>query len=79
MKKSHIWLIATAVIGAHALLFWLVADTNPLPKIPYVAPPNFVAKEATWTDQETGEKMVCREFKVSTKLAMPDALSLKRK
>ncbi len=78
MSRRQIVLIALAVIVAHAALFWLLSGTRPLPKIPPVSRPNFFAREARWEDKETGERYIIREFEVSTKLAMPDALMERR-
>ena len=61
-------LIAVAVMAAHALIFWLVAGARVLPNTPHVPPPNFGSRSAEITDPQTGEKMVYREFTVSTKL-----------
>lgn len=68
MKPRVIALIAVAVLAAHALFFWLVADAPALPKTPYVPPANFGSYTQEITDPQTGEKSVYREFTVSTKL-----------
>lgn len=78
MNRKQIALIVIAVILLHAGLFWAVSNTKPLPKKPYIPPPNFSAKEATWVDEKTGEKITYREFKVSTKLALPDVMMEKK-
>ncbi len=72
-RRQWIWVVL-GVVAAHLGLFWLVADTSALPKVTPIPRPTFVAKEAKWTDEVTGEKMVYREFSVSTRLAMPDVL-----
>lgn len=74
MKRSHLALLILGVIAFHGVGFWLISGTNPLPKVRSIPRPEFVGKEATFTDEETGRKMVYREFQVSTKLAFPDAL-----
>jgi len=62
------WLIAGVVL-AHLGAFYLVSGWNALPKAAFVPPPTFIAKEATWIDQATGETLTYREFQVSTRLA----------
>ena len=62
--------IAMGVLVAHMAIFMLIArirlDANP----PMPAPrPNFHVAEETVVDPETGEKIVHREIRVSTKLA----------
>ncbi len=68
MKRTTLFLIVLAVISAHALFFWLVANEKVLPQKPYVAPPNFGSRSAEIVDSNTGEKAIYREFTVSTKL-----------
>jgi len=75
MNRRTLFGIILAVAALHGLLFWLVADHNPLPKTTFIPPPNFVSKEAEWSDPQSGEHGTYREYKVSTKLAMPDALA----
>jgi hypothetical protein len=78
MKRSHIVLIVGVVVLLHVLGFWLISGTKPLPKANYIPPPNFSAKEASWVDEKTGERIIYREYKVSTKLALPDVMMEKR-
>ena len=78
MERRLIVGIVVAVVAAHALVFWMVAGTNPLPKTKLIAPPNFFAREAHGVDAETGHPITYREFQVSTKLAYPEALLKKR-
>jgi hypothetical protein len=73
MKRGTICCIAGGVIAAHALLFWWIKDEPVLPKRTYIPPPNFIAKEGTMVDAETGEKIILREYTVSTKLEEPFA------
>ncbi|HWL53008.1 MAG TPA: hypothetical protein VNQ90_11270 [Chthoniobacteraceae bacterium] len=72
-RRQWFWIVL-GVVAAHAGLFWLVAGTNSLPKVTPIPRPTFVAKEAKWTDEVTGDPMVYREFTVSTRLALPDVL-----
>ena len=74
MERRVVFGIVIAVVAAHAVVFWMVAGTNPLPKTKFVALPNFSAKEVYGKDAETGDPIVYREFQVSTKLAYPDVL-----
>ncbi len=69
MKKKTIFLIAAGVAAAHAAAFYFIAGWSPLPKVPYVAPPNFSLGWAKYTDPATREKMVYEEFTVSTQFA----------
>jgi len=64
-------LIAAGVIAAHALLFYFIAGKSPLPKVPYIPPPNFELGWAKYNDPATHEKMVYQEFTVSTHLDQP--------
>jgi hypothetical protein len=75
MNRRTLIVIILAVAALHGLFFWLVSGSNPLPKTTFIPPPNFVAKEAAWSDAQTGEHGTYREYKVSTQLAMPDALA----
>ena len=79
MKRWQLVLLVSLVIAAHSVVFMLVFNLNPLPKTNVVPPPNFVAKERSWVDKETGERFTLHEYKVSTKLAMPDVLMEKAK
>jgi hypothetical protein len=56
------------VIALHAAGLWAFAKLRPLPVREHVPPPNFTFAEARTTDPETGEKLVVREFTVSTRL-----------
>jgi hypothetical protein len=68
VKKKTIFLIAGAVIAAHALLFYLVAGMSPLPKVPYIPPDNFSLGWAKFRDPATHDKMIYQEFTVTTQL-----------
>ncbi len=60
------WIIA-AVVAAHGLFFWAVADKHYLPKSPRVEPENFSAgPPRTYVDPKTGETVTERRFVVST-------------
>ena len=74
MKAWQIALIALAVVAVHLGLFWMISGKSALPNTPYIPPPNFVEKEAKFVDKQTGEKMVYKEYQVSTKLAYPDVV-----
>jgi len=74
MKPWQLVLVVLGVVGFHAVLFWLIADPSPLPEGRIVPPPTFVAREGRGVDEETGEPFIYREFRVSTKLALPDVL-----
>ena len=78
MNRRQLTFLATGVVIVHLVVFWLISGTNPLPKVPFIAPPNFVAKEASWIDEKTGEHITYHEYQVRTKLAMPDQLMEKR-
>jgi hypothetical protein len=69
MKRSTLITILLAVILAHGLFFWYVADKKVLPPREHIDPPNFVMKEARFTDPKTGDKMHYEELTVSTKLS----------
>ncbi len=71
MKRS--WLIGIIVLAVliHIGVFLAFANVKPLPKKRHVPPPNFSAAEASYVDPTSGERMVVREYKVSTKLATP--------
>lgn len=69
MKKKTVFLIAAGVVAAHAVAFYFISGWDPLPKAPYIAPPNFSLGWAKFTDPATHEKMIYQEFTVSTHLA----------
>jgi hypothetical protein len=73
VKKKTIIIIAACVIAAHAILFYFVAGWNPLPRVPYIPPPNFSLGWAKFNDPATHDKMVYQEFTVSTQLDKPAA------
>lgn len=73
MKKRHIAWLVLGVVLAHLALFWYVAGWDALPKMPFVPPPTFIAREASWTDEATGELVTYREYQVSTRLAELEA------
>lgn len=66
--RTILWIILGAV-ALHLAGFMVFARMNPLPKVRFEPPPNFGVKEITWVNQETGEKSVERQIRVSTKLA----------
>lgn len=72
--SRKIWLsIFAGVAVLHAILFLIVKDDPVIPPewLKSTAPPDptFTYGEAKYTDPDTGEKMVVREFTVPTKLA----------
>jgi len=73
VKRRTVALIAAAVVAAHMVVFYLVGGLSPLPKVTYIAPPNFKYGSAKFTDPGTGQKMVYQEFTVSTGLEKTDA------
>jgi len=77
MNRRQVTSLVLGVVVAHFLLFWWISGTNPLPKTPFIPPPTFIAKEASWVDKDTGEHVTYHEYQVSTKLAMPDALMVR--
>ncbi len=76
MKPWQVALLVVGVLLLHLGVFWLIAGRSPLPyaNARRIPPPNFVAKEGRWVDDKTGEPWVYREYRVSTRLAMPDVL-----
>lgn len=72
MKPRTVALIAAAVVAAHIAVFYWVGGMNPLPKVTYIAPPNFNYGSAKFTDPATGQKMVYQEFTVSSGLEKTD-------
>lgn len=68
-KRSTILYIATGAIAINVAAFWFLADKRPTPKVTPVEEPNFRAREKEFVDEKTGEKIIVREFTVSTKLA----------
>lgn len=78
MNRRQIILLASGVILVHLAVFWMISGAHTLPDKPYIPPPNFVAKEASWLDEKTGEQITYHEYRVSTKLALPDALMEKK-
>ena len=71
MNRKQIALIVIGVILLHAGLFWAFSNTKPLPKKPYIPPPNFSAKEASWVDEETGEKSPTGSLRFPQSLPFP--------
>lgn len=71
MSKRQIALLVTIVALLHGGLLLYFAKGRALPFKQAVARPEFVAKEARWVDEQTGEKLVYREFQVSTRLSEP--------
>ena len=56
-------------IAVHVAAFLVFGQMHPLPKSPYIPPPNFGVKTTTYVDPQTGEKTIEREIRVSTRLA----------
>lgn len=57
---------------AHLIVLWFVAGERVLPERPYVPPPNFGYAEGEIVDDTTGERLVVKQFTVSTKLVELD-------
>jgi hypothetical protein len=70
---KRLWLIGAGVAAAHLVAFYFFAGWHPLPKVPYIAPPNFSLGWAKFTDPGTKEKMVYQEFTVTTQLQKTQA------
>lgn len=68
MNGWKLSLIVGAVVLLHVLAFAWLSERQVLPDRPYLAPPNFSARERVVVDEKTGEKLVHREITVSTKL-----------
>ena len=66
MKRSTFILIAACVVVAHLVGFYCISGWHPLPREPYIPPPNFSLGWAKFTDPATHQKMVYQEFTVST-------------
>lgn len=71
--NSRLFWIVSLVVAFHLGLFLLLADKKPLPERPYIPPPNFSVQQMPITDPNTGEKLIYREFTVSTKLPEEEA------
>lgn len=67
--KGRLFGIITLVVLFHLGLFYYLADEKPLPKREYMPPPNFSVQQAQLSDPQTGEKLVYKEFTVSTEFA----------
>jgi hypothetical protein len=67
-RTSRWLLVVAAVVVTHVVLFAFAGRVRPLPHVPYIAPPNFVARERAVENTKTGERTVYREFTVSTKM-----------
>ena len=66
--------IALGVVGAHLLVFWMLADKHYLPKVRYLPPeqpPTFELRRQAGLDARTGEPVNRSDFTVSTRLATP--------
>lgn len=77
MNRRQIALVMSVVILAHLGLFYFISHTSALPKTPFIPLPNFIAREASWVDEKTGETVTYREYQVSTKLAEEKARAAK--
>jgi hypothetical protein len=73
MKASLLSCIVLGVFTAHLGVLMLLSHLRPQPKRPPRPRENFSAKAATFTDSNTGEKMIYQEFTVSTRLATPES------
>ena len=69
-RRAIAWIIL-GVVAAHLAAFAVVSRMRALPKARHVPPPNFGYKQITYIDPATGEKMIEREIRVTTKLAPP--------
>lgn len=69
MSRRTRWVLGAIVALAHGLVLLLVARERVLPSRPYVPPPNFGYVEGEVVDEETGTRVVIKQFTVSTKLA----------
>lgn len=69
-RRPLLWIIGGAV-ALHVVGFSWFLQMKPLPKARFEAPPNFGYKQITWVDQETGERTIEREIRVTTRLAAP--------
>lgn len=68
MNGWKLFLVIGAVVVAHVAGFAWLSERQVLPDRPYIAPPNFSARETTVVDERTGERYVHREITVSTRL-----------
>jgi hypothetical protein len=71
MSRRTIFYIIAVAILLHVGLFFVASRTRALPKVRLVPRPNFTINEEVYRDTTSGEKVIYREFKVSTKLADP--------
>lgn len=77
MTRRQISLLVFAVVLLHIGAFWLLGGAiSTLPPRRFPAPPQDTLRlrETNFVHPDTGETMVYREIRVSTKLALPDAL-----
>jgi len=72
MSRRQIALLVLFVALLHGGVLLFFAKSRSLPSKPAVPRPDFIAREARWVDEETGEKLVYREFRVSTRLSEPE-------
>jgi len=72
MSRRQIALLVLFVALLHGGVLLFFAKSRSLPSKQAVPRPEFVAKEARWVDEKTGEKLVYREFRVSTRLSEPE-------
>lgn len=63
--------VAMGVLVIHIGIFMLWVNFQPRPKLRAPGPHSFKAKAQAVTDPNTGEKLIIREFTVSTKFATP--------
>jgi len=61
--------IALGVFTAHIGVVMLLSHLRPHPNFPSLPKENFSTRAAQYTDSESGEKMVYREFTVTTNFA----------
>jgi hypothetical protein len=69
MRASLLFCIALGVFTAHLGALMLLSHLRPQPKLAPRPKENFSMRGATFTDSQTGEKMIYQEFTVSTRLA----------
>ena len=68
----RLWLcVAMGVFVVHIGVFMLWVHFQPRPKLRAPLRHEFKAQSQAFVDEDTGEKVIVREFTVSTKLATP--------
>lgn len=78
-RRAIFWIIATVVLLHVGAFVWL-GRMKPLPKSKYVPPANnFGMRQITQVNEKTGERIVTREFNVSTRIITPEELAALQK